>query len=170
MLKIEIPGFNILKIHVYIHPFDNIKDVLGLFPFSYGRCFEANFHIKDGAHHSILRWGGIMGELLKVAKFHKTLMCNRAIFSDYKIEIVNKFLMGSLKYTISLDTSFHDNGYKGKITIRTGQPSTGWGATYLACEKEIENLIRTMYYDIGLIETEKHCQEYSRLADVESYR
>ncbi len=170
MLKIETSGCYISNIHVHIRPFNNIKDVLGLFPFSYGRYFEANFNIKDGAHNNILRWGGIMGELMKVAKFHKTLISNRAIFSDYKIEIENKFLMGSLKYKISLDTSFHDDGYKGKITIKTGQPSTEWGTTYLACEKEIENLIRHMYYDIGLIETEKHCQEYSRFADVESYR
>ncbi len=106
---------------------------------------------------------------MKVAKFHKTLMSNRSLFSDYKIKIENKLLMGSLKYKISLDTNFRENGYKGKITITTGQPSTEWGSTYLACEKEIENLIHNMYYDIGLSETEKYCKEYSKFADIEHY-
>lgn len=169
MLRIETVGIHLSNVHVYIRPFNNIGDILSLFPFSYGRYFEANFNIKGGAHYNVIRWGGIMGELMKVAKFHKTLMANRSLFSDYRIKIENKLLMGSLKYKISLDTNFHENGYKGKITITTGQPSTEWGSTYLACEKEIENLIRNMYYDIGLSETEKYCKEYSKFADIEHF-
>ncbi len=165
MIRIETLGIYIPKVFVHIKPFNNIKDVLSMFPCCYKRSFSANFNIKDGAHNNILRWGGIMGELMKVAKFHKTLMYNPSIFSDYKIVIENKFFMGVLKYEISLDTDFHEDGYKGKITIKTGQPSSDWGTTYLACEKEIENLVRHMYYDIGLTETQKYCQEYSKYAD-----
>lgn len=167
MLRIETIGVHIYKVHVHVRPFNNLKDVLSMFPFSYGRCFEANFNIKDGAHNSAIRWGGIMGELMKVAKFHKTYIYNPSLFSDYKVVVENKIFWGNLRYKISLDTSYHVNGVKGKITITTGQPSSEWGGTYLACEREIENLIRHMYNDIGLTETEKHCREYSRFADVE---
>jgi|GEM_PF-2206794 hypothetical protein len=169
MIKIETIGMYISNIHVYIRPFNNIKDVLGMFPCSYNRAFSANFAIKTGTHNSVMRWGGIMNELMKVAKFHKTLIYNPSIFSDYKIIIENKLLMGSMKYEILLDTNFHENGYIGKITIKTGQPSSEWGATYLACEKEIINLVRQMYFDIGFAETDKLCKKYSYFADVESY-
>lgn len=167
MIRIETcGGFYLTEVYVHIHPFNNINDVLGLFPYCYKRAFSANFNIKDGAHNNVLRWGGIMCELMKVAKFHKTLMYNPSIFADYKIVIENKLFMGSLKYEISLDTNYHENGYKGKITIKTGQPSQSGGGTYLACENEIKDLVRHMYYDIGSTETEKHCKEYSRFADV----
>ncbi len=159
MIRIETAGWYVSNIHAYIAPFSKIQDVLSMFPCTYDKSFEANFNIKSGTHNSPTRWGGILYELLKVAKFHKTYLYNPSIFSDYEIEIENKLFWGALKYKISLDPTYRNNGKKGKIKIITGQPKTDWGTTFLACESEIADAVRRIYEDIGLTATNTICED-----------
>jgi len=147
------------NVSVSISPYTIFEDAIRLFPIN--DRIAASF--KGG--HNINRWDSVMQECLMFAKFVKTYRCfSSEQLKDYEIIEDVKFFWPSTKNEIIYDRNYHTNNKKAKIIIRTGAESN-LGRAYLACEKDVKELIEQMVREIGIYEAQKKCEYWSNFAD-----
>jgi hypothetical protein len=158
MFTVEAIGCTIIP-HVNIIPYNNMEKVIGILPL--GGRFSVDFDQKTFVGHSRIKWGGVLHEYLKMAKINKTINSLRSQgYGDYEVVIENKFFWNGTKYEIIFDRNYHNNGKKGKFTVKTGSEST-----YLACDDAMKEVINQMAWEIGYPDSKKHCDYSARLAD-----
>lgn len=160
------PGgyYPIYDIYVHIAPYKNFEDAVKLLP--YFGSLSANFAPKSFSGHSASQWGGLMQPCVAFAKFIISYKhASREQLKDYEIVEDVRLFMSKDKYEVAIDRNYNRNGKKCKITIKTGASDSNGRALYCPID-DMESFIRQMICEIGRNEAQKHCEYYSRIADL----
>lgn len=164
MIKIENPYYLFgYQIHVSILPFIEFRDAAKLLP--YRRWLIADYDPGSLFGHSASRWSGLMEPCILFSKFIISYFhASKEQLKDYEIVEDVRFFMSKDKYEVFFDRDYNRNGKKYKITIKTGAQDSNGNAVYCPID-DMKSFIRKMISEIGFIEAEIICKDYSPFTD-----
>lgn len=147
------------KVYVNIKPYKNLLSALELLP-TYSYTMDCSFSPKSINGHSKERWGCLYFDCIKVAKFCKTILfLNKSQKESYNIIQKSMLFWSYSKYEVSYSKNTKT------IQIRTGQSQDFAGGVPLNLDSLVIEVTKQMISEIGYIESQKHCDDASILAD-----
>lgn len=165
-VKYDVYGiFNHHKAFVSIEPYDNIEDTLSMFS---QRSISAEFRTSDYIATNQYRWGGIIFDCVRVAKFLASYEKHYPELSKkIEIKVEHKLFWNIDKFEIEFKRAHGNWGEVKGIVIRTGYDVSS-NYVHFDCIEKLRKLVVKMAEEIGTDKALEHCRDISRIADAKN--